>query len=230
MKILVIDDHSAMCDAIAEKIERDFSKIGQEVVSAIAAYTMAEAKEHLLNDRRPDLILLDLTLTGSNGLETIQTFKDLQKETGTDTVPVAIFSGVNFFDPKGITLLRDALRDFGIKGVIPKNGGANRLLIGLSRLLEGETWIPDELMKALINFSEPVGNLAPLERRGLTPREWDVANFLAKGLPDRKIAAQLKVTPGYVRQVVVNILSKLGVENRTQAANVVNKMQASSAS
>ncbi|TCG02887.1 hypothetical protein BZM27_52515 [Paraburkholderia steynii] len=96
------------------------------------------------------------------------------------------------------------------------------MFIGLSRILGGELWIPEEvLLRFTCSAQAPSASLnqRPL---GLSPREWDLARCIARGLSGKQIARELNVSEGHVRQVSCVIYDKLQVRNRVEAALRVN--------
>jgi len=216
--VFVIDDQPSVCEAVAEKIERDAAKNKLEPISATALFSLNEFELRLANGAPPDLVMLDLGLRETKGLATLQRIADIQRRAGS-SVPVAIFSGVDFDSRDGIDLARAAMNEFGVRGILPKTVEPGRMFVGVGRMLGGETWLPEELIRGLFSFK-------PTNRSGLdelTPRERDVARGIAEGLPSKVIAARLNLSYGHVRQVVGQILLKLGLDNRTEVALFVRE-------
>jgi two-component system nitrate/nitrite response regulator NarL len=216
--VFVIDDQPAICEAVAEKLERDAAKNEMEPLTAVPLFSLNELELRLANGTPPDLVLLDLGLRESRGLATLTRVAEIQRRAQTEA-PVAIFSGADFDSREGIDLARTAMNEHGVRGILPKTVEPNRMFIGLGRMLGGETWLPEELIRGLFSFK-------PSNRSGLdelTPRERDVARGIAEGLPSKVIAARLNLSYGHVRQVVGQILLKLGLDNRTEVALFVRE-------
>jgi len=216
--VFVIDDQPAICEAVAEKLERDAVKNQLEALTAIPLGSLNEFELRLANAGLPDLIMLDLGLRETKGLATLERVAEIQRRAQT-AIPVAIFSGADFDSREGIDLARTAMNEFGVRGILPKTVEPNRMFIGVGRMLGGETWLPEELIRGLFSFK-------PSNRSGLdelTPRERDVARGIAEGLPSKVIAARLNLSYGHVRQVVGQILLKLGLDNRTEVALFVRE-------
>ena len=217
MEILVVDDQEAVCECIAEKIQRSVDASYSLVVRPI--FRLSDVASHFKQSPYPKLIMLDLDLGATRGLDTLKAFQSMISQlvpigTEIDTA-VAIFSGANFLSLEGANVLRRAMKDFGVKGIIPKNGQWKTMLIGLERFLNGETWLPDDLMKILL--VSPQGGVR------LTPRELEVASLVAKGLEDKEIAKELDLQHTTVRQIVSRILGKFDVGNRTKFALLYEK-------
>ncbi len=216
--VFVVDDQPSICEAVAEKIERDASKNNLEPLSVVALFSLDELELRLANAPAPDLVMLDLGLRETKGLATLVRVGDIQRRART-AFPVAIFSGADFDSREGIDLARTAMNDFGVRGILPKTVEPNRMFIGVGRMLGGETWLPEELIRGLFSFR-------PSSKGGLdelTPRERDVARGIAEGLPSKVIATRLNLSYGHVRQVVGQILLKLGLDNRTEVALFVKE-------
>jgi two-component system nitrate/nitrite response regulator NarL len=216
--VFVIDDQPAICEAVAEKIERDAAKNDLGPLTAAALFSLDEFERRIANAPLPDLVMLDLALRESRGLATLERMNQIQRRAHT-AIPVAIFSGADFDSREGIDLARAAMNDFGVRGILPKTVEPNRMFVGVGRMLGGETWLPEELIRGLFSFR-------PSSKGGLdelTPRERDVARGIAEGLPSKVIAARLNLSYGHVRQVVGQILLKLGLDNRTEVALFVKE-------
>ena len=97
-----------------------------------------------------------------------------------------------------------------------KGTDLNKIFVGLDRIIAGEFWAPQNVLKALLAARPPQSSSR--YHLGLSPREWEVANCLTRGLQDKSIAKELNLSPHYVRQVTKQIYDKLGVRTRMQAA------------
>jgi two-component system, NarL family, nitrate/nitrite response regulator NarL len=136
-------------------------------------------------------------------------------------VPVAIFTFHHPSDGGVIDMFRDCL-NLSITGILLKSGNLNETFIGLERILNGELHVPQEVLIALAT-TRPTRTDATDYHLGLSPREWDVANGIARGLSNKVIAHELGIKEASVRQVASQVFRKLGVTNRVQAANKMPK-------
>lgn len=217
MQILVVDDHQILGVALCEHLERNASQdLGE--IKASPAFTFDEAVSKLNGDVR--LVLLDLDLDNThNGITTLQKFQ----EHNTGKVPVAIFTGKMPDDYQTIEMLRECITKYDAIGVLLKKTDINRIFVGLKRILEGELWVPQEILMALAT-NVPKSKTPDVQTYNLTPKEWEIARCLTQGLPDKAIANQLGNTAGTIRQMMHTIYGKLGVQGRTQAALLMRKM------
>jgi len=195
-KILVIDDHPLILSALAELLPQ-IDK-GLEVRSAIDA---AEATTILDNEPDVTLVLLDLALPGIRGLDFLS---DLKLDY--PGVPIVVLSATH--DHATVMAARAA----GAHGFIAKSAGADALLDAVRSVLEGGTCL-------VANAIAPDGDGVRIrpDALGLTARQTDVLKLLAKGMPNKLICRDLKLSEGTVKVHVSAILKALHVRSRTEA-------------
>ena len=198
MQILVVDDHQILGVALCEHLQRNGAKeFG--AINAITAFTFDEAVSKLNSDT--NLVLLDLDLDGTyNGLNTLQAFQ----HHNVGRVPVAIFTGKTPDDPQTIDMLRECITKYDAIGILLKKTDINRIFIGLKRILEGELWVPQEILMALAT-NTPKSKTPEIQTYNLTPKEWQIARCLTLGLPDKAIANQLGNTAGTIIAIIIAI-------------------------
>jgi two-component system nitrate/nitrite response regulator NarL len=92
------------------------------------------------------------------------------------------------------------------------------MLVGLPRILAFERWLSNELINAWIATPPPENSGSAGSSLGLTPRQWDVARGLARGLRNKEIAKELDISPGNVQQITGAIYKRLGVHSRLQVS------------
>lgn len=213
MQILLVDDHQLLCVALSEHLERAASRLSSAPITVTTAFTFAEAVAAVNANQRPDFVFLDLSLDGDNrGATTLRRFQ----EANPYQVPVAVFTGLSMTEPDTVEILRECLGELGAKGILLKQTELDAIFVGLARILNGEQWMPQDLLMALATTSPRAQR--PEYHLGLSPREWSVARCLTRGLQDKEIAGELGLSPHYVRQVTRQIYDKLDVKTRTQAA------------
>lgn len=144
----------------------------------------------------PDVVVMDLRMPKQNGLETI---KLLRSEFG--DARVLVFSNYASGDE-----VYEAFKA-GACGFVVKEMALERLLEAIRKIHQGEQYIPAEISTRM--------NGRVLSQ--LSPRELEVLRLLARGLSNKEIGAALEVVEGTIKIHVKNILSKLGVSDRTQA-------------
>ena len=156
---------------------------------------------------RADLILLDIRLSGMDGLETLQKIKDLSPQ-----IKVLLYTGHDnpTYQARGIAL--------GASGVVLKSEPLENLMTAITTVAQGGTcWSKDQRRRASTSGKRTKAAL-PISDISLTQREMDVLIQLANGLTNKEIASTLEIGYETVKEHVQHVLRKLGVTDRTQAA------------
>jgi len=200
MKILVVDDHPLVLDALAALLPQ----LGSGIVVRAAAHA-AEAIAIL--DGEPDvaLVLLDLGLPGVRGQDVLADF--LLDYPG---VPVVILSATD--DDATVNAALAA----GARGFIAKTASAPALLEALRQAIDGVVCRAGDRAVAAMPVAGPgasPGALVP----GLTARQGDVLRLIAQGKPNKVICRDLRLSEGTVKVHVSAVLRALNVASRTQA-------------
>jgi len=156
---------------------------------------------------RADIVLLDIRLSGMDGLETLQKLKDLNP-----LMRVLLYTGHDnpTYQARGIAL--------GASGVVLKSEPLDSLMAAISIVMQGGTcWSKDQRRRATTTGKRSKATL-PVSDISLTQREMDVLIQLANGLTNKEIASTLGIGYETVKEHVQHVLRKLGVTDRTQAA------------
>ncbi len=202
IRVLLADDH-----ALARSGVRAFLATEPEisVVSEARDGADAVAQAHAL---RPDVILMDLVMPGLNGIEATRQI--------TASLP----------DTRILVLTSFAADDHvfpaikaGALGYLLKDAGPEELVSAIRQVNRGEPSLaPFIARKVLLELSRPRKEQQPLTEDPLTERELEVLRLVAQGCSNKEIAARLKVSELTARTHVSNILRKLHLASRTQAA------------
>ena len=179
-------------------------------VELVAEAATAEDAFALALSVRPDVLLLDIDLPGMNGIQMLEELAPRLPETKIVMLTVS--------DSE-----RDMLEAIarGAAGYLTKDLSPEALLRALRGTQRGELAMSRRFAaRAIRHFVEAArragGGSGVIE--GLSPRENDVLRMLAEGLTDREIAAALVISPRTVETHVSNVLHKLNVRNRAEAA------------
>ncbi len=200
IRILIADDHPVVREGLTAMFSNipDLEVVG-EAKDGVEAVEMA----HALN---PDVILLDLVMPRKDGLAAIVEIKQDNPEAR--ILVVTSFTEDNKVFP--------AIKS-GALGYLLKDAPPETLLQAIRDVYRGESSLHPTIARKLIQeINQPPG-LPPTEEP-LTDREVAVLRLIARGLTNLDIAASLDITERTVRFHVSNILSKLHLANRTQAA------------
>jgi DNA-binding NarL/FixJ family response regulator len=207
-RLLLVDDHALLRAGIRSMLshEPDLEVVGE-------AGDGREAVE-LCHTLRPDLVLMDVSMPGVDGITATRKIKaDLPH------VGVLVLTAHDDHD-----LLLEAVRA-GAAGYVLKGVGPAELVGAVRATLVGETPVDQELVMRLVRrLAGEEGKKPPTvdrrepERGPLTARELEVLALLTTGKTNRQIAQELHLSLSTVKRNLERIISKLGVSDRTQAA------------
>jgi NarL family two-component system response regulator LiaR len=200
IRILIADDHPVVRRGLISliNIQADMELVGEAVDGAEAV-----AKARSL---QPDVILLDLMMPHKDGLEAIREIK--QENPNAQILVLTSFAE----DDKVFPAIKA-----GALGYLLKDSPPEMLLQAIHDVDRGEASLHPAIARKLIReLNQPPA--LPLTEEPLTKRELEVLRLVARGLSNQEIAGTLVVGEGTVRIHVSNILNKLHLANRTQAA------------
>ncbi len=201
IRILIADDHAIVRKGIRALLatERDMEVVG-EVGDGAEAVSRAAALE-------PDVILMDLVMPKMDGIEATRVITE--KQPGVRVLVLTSFAA----DDKVFPAIRA-----GALGYLLKDSSPAELIQAIRQVYRGEpTLEPSIARKVLTEISSPPPK-KPLTQDPLTERELDILREIAQGRSNKEIAEQLIIAEMTVRTHVSNILSKLHLASRTQAA------------
>jgi two-component system, NarL family, nitrate/nitrite response regulator NarL len=204
VRILLVDDHNLFRSGVKALLQRqaDFEVIG-------------EASDGLEGVKRakqlsPDLILLDLHMPGLSGLEAVKILSEELPQ-----VPVLMLTVSEDAED-----LLEALQS-GARGYLLKNIDAEFLIASVRRAVSGEAVVSPQLTGKLVAGVRTAPREAErpaAEKDKLSPREREILVLLARGASNKEMARELDLAESTVKIHIQNILRKLGLSSRVQAA------------
>jgi len=200
IRVLLADDHNVVRGGIRALIE---SEEGIAVIDEAADGVEAVLKARSLN---PDVILLDLQMPRKTGIEAIEEIKQENP-----TAKILVLTSYSDDDKVFAAIKAGAL------GYLLKESSTQELIQAIRDVYHGESSLHPIIARKLIReLNRP--SLLPPADEPLTEREVEVLILVARGLPNQDIANSLYISERTVRTHVSNMLSKLHLANRTQAA------------
>jgi DNA-binding NarL/FixJ family response regulator len=204
--LIIADDHPLFRAALREVVGRHIPGAQIVEVSSLDALQAAIA-----DHPDSDMILLDLRMPGARGFSSL-----LYLRAEYPAVPIIVVSA-----SEAASVVRRAL-DFGASGFIPKSASIETIGESLRTVLDGGISAP-RLPERRTTAEEQERELA---RRlsTLTPQQLKVLVMLAEGQSNKDIAGHLSITEATVKAHITGILRKLGIERRTQAAILAQRL------
>lgn len=215
MKILIVDDHPLVRDAMVHLLAPLADSIDVlEASDCAAALSLACAHADI------DLVLLDLNLPGTRGFEALDRLRQAKP-----ALPIVILS----MHRDRATVL-EAIRR-GALGFIPKASAKDVVVNAVRLVLSGGTYLPPE---AVVDVAGPErasmpAALAPsplrsLDQLGLTPRQGQVLALIMRGHSNKEICRALDIAERTVKVHITAVLNALKVTSRTQAVIAANDL------
>lgn len=191
--ILVADDHDLVRDTIAAYLGQ------QDDFQVSTASGLPEAQALLAGQIPFDLVILDYNMPGMDGLSGLEAVVQAYPH-----IKAVLMSGI------ATPEVAQTAMGIGAKGFLPKSATATSMVNAIRFVLSGELYFPFGFAKAAPG--------KPDSFLGLSPREMETLEHLCSGASNKEIARALELAEVTVKLHVKNILAKLKVNNRTQAA------------
>jgi len=204
VRVLLADDHALFREGLAGIIraQPDMQVVG-EANDGLEAFVKAQ-------ELKPDLILMDVQMPGMDGIEAVKQIKQVLPET---SIVMLTVRGDD-------DMLFEALKN-GAQGYLLKEIRSQALLEMLRGALHGEAAISPNLAGRVLSEFRRLSKVGVPEKEddsGLTEREQQVLVQASNGATDKEIATMLNISLSTVKTHIRNILSKLHVSTRREAA------------
>ncbi len=200
IRIMIVDDHHLVRDGLTLLLstfdDLTVIAVANDGVEAITLYAA----------HQPDVVLMDLMMPRMDGLTAMSTIFEADPD-------AKIIALTSYIEDKSV---RQAI-NAGATGYLLKSASPEQLASAIHAAHTGQPTIDAEAARALLRAGQPSDASAP-SAIDLTNRERQVLGLLVEGKTNKAIAETLFLSPSTVRDHVSQILSKLGVSNRTEAA------------
>lgn len=209
-RILIIDDHPIFRHAMTTILSQRF-----EDSESVEANSMKEALEILEQDQAFDLVMLDLNMPETTGLNGLLDIRNQYP-----TLPIVIISA----DTEKQHILQTI--SYGAVGFISKSSNIEEIANSIESIFEGNVCLPSEILRTSTDsrVQQKESTITPEQIRSLTRKELEVLKYLTQGLANKVIAYELNISETTVKSHVSSILKKLGASNRVKvvasAANI----------
>ena len=198
VRVLLVDDHAIVREGLRALLEDTATCIVGEAANGDEAVALTDRLQ-------PNLVLMDLKMPGMPAADAIRVIRARHPAT-------QILVLTSYAEDRQVQDVISA----GALGYVLKDVAKAELVRAMTTVARGEPWLHAEAQRLLVNRMRKPAELDPLEL--LTDRERSVLKLLAQGKSNRAIARSLQLTEGTVKGYVSNILAKLKLEDRTQAA------------
>lgn len=204
IRVLVVDDHDLFRAGLASLLD---AQHGIEVVAQASGGRMGV---RLANELQPDVVLMDVRMPDLEGPEA--TREILEQHPSIRVVALTVVS-----DDADVAAVVEA----GASGFVAKDTPIDGVVVALRAAANGVAWLSPRAAEVVLGRvrrdgvdEEPAGE----ELDELSPREREVLRLIARGMENAEIADELGISPRTAKNHVSNILAKLGLPSRIQAA------------
>ncbi|MGH3981287.1 MAG: response regulator [Pseudonocardiaceae bacterium] len=209
MRVLVVDDQPLVRAGIAMLVN------AEEDIAVVAE--AAEGEEALIQARaqRPDVILMDVSMPGTDGVAATRAVID-EGLIARNGQPIRVIILTTYHIDEAVYA---ALRA-GASGFLLKDAAPTEIVAALRAVVCGEAWLDPAVTRRLIDefATRPQQHTStPAKMAQLTPREREVLTLLARGLSNADVAAHLFISEATVKTHLARLMMKLGVREKAQA-------------
>jgi two-component system, NarL family, response regulator DevR len=202
IRILLADDHAVVREGLRALLEQ------QPDLRIVAEASDGPSAVRQVAIELPDVVVLDMKMPGTGAVDTITTIKQLRPRT-----QVLVFT--SYAEDSQV---RDALTA-GATGYLLKDALSDDLIRAVREVNAGRAWLHPQAQRQMLEWMRR----PPSQMDSLTARERSVLGLLAEGQSNKQIARNLGLTAGTVKGYVSQVLEKLGVADRTQAALLAHR-------
>ena len=200
IRLLLVDDHALVREGLRQMLS---TQPGLEVIGEAPNGSIALA---MVKKQRPDIVLMDITMPGMNGIEATRAINDMGL--GVKVLGLTVHENVEYFFRMLVA---------GASGYILKGASSVELVSAIRSVYQGGVFVSSAVTSHMVNEYSLYKDIAlKAGQEGLTARETDVLRLIAKGLTNQEAADALNISIYTVQTHRANIMRKLGLENRQQ--------------
>lgn len=201
MRILIVDDHAIVREGLRTLLE------AQPDIEVVGEATNGEEAVDRTKEVQPDIILMDITMPGMNGLEATQQIK--QQNTDVKILILTMHESDEYLFK---------FIDVGASGYFVKGGSSSELISALRMVWRGDLFLYPTMAKKLLSdyMNRVRSGQDKKSYDGLTSREQEVMKLVAEGNTNQEIADLLVISVATVQTHRAHIMAKLGLHSRTE--------------
>ena len=199
-RVMLVDDHAVVRQGL-----RTFLDLQDDITVVGEAKDGVEALQ-VVHELEPDVVLMDLVMPRMDGIETVRRMKALRPH-----IQIIVLTSFGD-DQKVFAAIRAGATGFLLKDVSPQD-----LAAAIHAARRGEASLAPGIATKLLQ-EIAIGSNPAAEEHTLTEREYAVLALIAQGRSNKQISEELTISEKTVKTHVSNILTKLHLEDRTQAA------------
>jgi two-component system nitrate/nitrite response regulator NarL len=206
IRVAVVDDHPLFREGVVHMLGRhtDIDVVGQG--------TCAEDAIRIAREQKPDVVVLDMNMPGG-GVSAVDTIA-----ADAPTTRILILSVEEDRDR-----VCDVMRS-GARGYLLKGAGGDEVVRIVRAIHRGETYVEPGLAGHIIaQFGRRPEKPIHQKKSSLSPRQEQILELIGKGLSNKEVAIELKIKERTVKHYMTDLLDKLQVRNRTEAALIANR-------
>jgi len=201
IRIVIADDHAVLRESLAALLstQNDFEVVG---LASNGQEGLAQVQEH-----RPDVLVLDLFMPGSDGFEVLRTLD----RAGSRVAAVVLTGSESELDYAQVVKL-------GGRGLVLKSDGPQRLFTAIRTVANGELAFSDELAQQVLTTMTAETKTSAHALARLSERERQIAYYVARGMKNRDIGQELNISENTVKRHLQSIFTKTGARDRLELA------------
>jgi two-component system response regulator DevR len=208
IRVFLLDDHEIVRRGLRTLLE------GEDDIEVVGeAGRVADAIPEILR-LRPDVAILDGRLPDGSGIEVCREVRAVDA-----SIKGLILTSYDDDEAMFTAILA------GAAGYVLKQIDGTSLLSGIRAVVQGHSLIDPSVAVRVIDRMRNGQSAGPAEFASLTPQEKKILSLIAEGLTNRQIGERMFLAEKTVKNHVTNVLAKLGVERRTQAAILASKLR-----
>ena len=196
IRLLLVDDHAVVRRGLSELLS------GEPDLEVMAVAEDGTRAVELARELRPDVILMDLQMPGTDGVEATRTI--VSEDLGSQVLVLTSFSDAE--------RILDAL-DAGAVGYLLKDAAPDEVIDGVRAVARGESPLHPKAARELLRQRRRAS-----ERPQLTPRELEILELVRQGFANKQIARRLGISDRTVKAHLTAAFQRIGVADRTAAA------------